>query len=84
MFDSKAIEDIAQRLTSVLPDGVQSIQKDVEKNFKAVLQSVFAQMDLVTREEFDVQTEVLRRSREKLDSLEKRMNELEQQQVKNN
>ena len=76
MFDSKAIEDIAQRLTSVLPDGVQSIQKDVEKNFKAVLQSVFAQMDLVTREEFDVQTEVLRRSREKLDSLEKRMNEL--------
>ena len=70
-------EDIAQKLGSVLPEGLQSIQKDVEKNFKTVLQNSFAKMDLVTREEFDVQTQVLARSREKLDKMEKQIAELE-------
>jgi BMFP domain-containing protein YqiC len=70
-------EDMAQKLVAVLPDGLQSIQRDVEKNFKTVLQSSFAKMDLVTREEFDVQTAVLSRSREKLEALEKQVAQLE-------
>lgn len=79
MIEPKILDDIAQKLGSVIPDGLQSIQKDVEKNFKTVLQNSFARMDLVTREEFDVQTEVLKRSREKLDSLEKQITQLEEQ-----
>ena len=70
-------EDIAQKLGSVLPEGIKSIQEDVEKNFKTVLQNSFAKMDLVTREEFDVQTQVLARSREKLDKMEKQIAQLE-------
>jgi len=70
-------EDMAQKLGAVLPDGLQAVQRDVEKNFKTVLQNSFAKMDLVTREEFDVQTEVLKRSREKLDKMEKQIEQLE-------
>ena len=53
---------------------------DVQKNMKAMLTSTFAQLDLVTREEFDVQTEVLQRTREKLGALEARIAALEAQQ----
>ena len=77
MIEPKILDDIAQKLGSVIPEGLQAIQSDVEKNFKTVLQNSFARMDLVTREEFDVQTEVLKRSREKLDLLEKQISELE-------
>lgn len=77
MIDPKMFEEMAQKLGAVLPDGLQAIQRDVEKNFKTILQNSFAKMDLVTREEFDVQTEVLRRSREKLDQMEKQIAQLE-------
>jgi len=68
---------MAQKLGAVLPDGLQAVQRDVEMNFKTILQSSFAKMDLVTREEFDVQVEVLKRSREKLDKMEKQVEQLE-------
>lgn len=77
MIEPKIFDDIAQKLGAVLPEGLQVIQRDVEKNFKTILQSSFARMDLVTREEFDVQTEVLKRSREKLDAMEKQIAQLE-------
>ena len=77
VIDPKMFEDMAQKLGAVLPDGLQAVQRDVEKNFKTVLQNSFAKMDLVTREEFDVQTEVLKRSREKLDKMEKQIELLE-------
>ena len=77
MIDPKMLEDLAQKLGAVLPDGLQAVQRDVEKNFKTILQNSFAKMDLVTREEFDVQTEVLKRSREKLDKMEKQVEQLE-------
>ncbi len=76
MIDPTKLDDIAQKLSSVLPEGIQAIQRDVEKNFKTILQNSFARMDLVTREEFDVQTEVLKRSREKLDKMEKEIEAL--------
>jgi len=76
MIDPTKLDDIAQKLSSALPEGIQAIQRDVEKNFKTILQNSFARMDLVTREEFDVQTEVLKRSREKLDKMEKQIEAL--------
>jgi len=77
VIEPKMFEDIAQKLGSVLPEGLKSIQDDVEKNFKTILQNSFAKMDLVTREEFEVQTQVLARSREKLDKMEKQIEQME-------
>lgn len=77
LIDPKLIDDLARRLMSRLPDGVQSMQQDLEANFKGVLQSTLSKMDLVSREEFDVQKAVLARSREKLEQLLKRLAELE-------
>ena len=77
MFDPKQLDDLTDRLVGLLPKGVVDMQKDVEKNVRAMLQSTFAKMDLVSREEFDVQTAVLARTREKLEQLEKQIAELE-------
>ena len=73
----KDVEDIVNKLSALLPEGMQSVKSDIESNFKAVLQSAFAQMDLVTREEFDVQAQVLLRTREKLEALEKTLEAIE-------
>ena len=77
MINPKVIDDLARRLSNAVPTGMREAQKDVEKNFRAVLQNTLAKLDLVTREEFDVQTRVLARTREKLEALEKTMAELE-------
>ncbi|SCZ66994.1 ubiquinone biosynthesis accessory factor UbiK [Thiohalomonas denitrificans] len=76
-MDTRFIDDLAQRLTQALPQGARDLQNDLEKNFRAVLQSSFAKLDLVTREEFEVQTQVLARTRSKLEALEKRVAEME-------
>jgi hypothetical protein len=60
-----------------VPEGVSALRRDLEQNFKGVLQSQLARMDLVTREEFDVQAAVLKRTREKLAALEQRLADLE-------
>jgi BMFP domain-containing protein YqiC len=60
-----------------MPDSLRALQKDMDQNFKAVLQSGLARFDLVTREEFDVQAAVLRRTREKLEKLEERLAQME-------
>ena len=74
MFDSKTIDDLAARLGRAFE---ASPAKDVEKNVKALLKSGLARLDLVTREEFDVQVEVLKRTREKVEALEARVAALE-------
>ena len=76
-FDPRLIDDLARRLAGSVPEGVQALRRDLEQNFKGVLQAGLARVDLVTREEFDVQTAVLRRTREKLSELERRLQELE-------
>lgn len=76
-LDPKILDDLARRLYDALPSGVRDAQRDVEANFRSVLQSVLGRLDLVTREEFDVQTEVLKRTREKLESINRRLVELE-------
>ncbi len=77
MIDPKIFDDLAAKIGKLIPESVKDMQQDVEKNVKAALQNAFAKMDLVTRDEFDVQTKVLARSRQKLDDLEKKVAELE-------
>ena len=79
MFDAKQLDELANNVLKALPTGVREMQQDVEKNLRGALQSVFAKLDLVTREEFEVQSAVLLRTREKLTALEARVSELEKQ-----
>ncbi|MCK5478794.1 MAG: accessory factor UbiK family protein [Methylococcales bacterium] len=79
MFDPKSIDDIANRLANAVPPGLSNLKEDMEKNFHAILQSALGKLDLVTREEFEVQKAVLAKTRSKLEALEKRVEEIEQQ-----
>ncbi len=81
MFDPKAIDDIANRLAGAVPPGFSNLKEDMEKNFRAILQGALNKLDLVSREEFDVQKAVLAKTRSKLEDLEKRVAALEQQQA---
>jgi BMFP domain-containing protein YqiC len=77
MIDTKFIDDLARQISERIPAGVRGLQQDLEQNIHSVLQNALAKLDLVTREEFDVQTRVLARTREKLDQQEKIIEELE-------
>lgn len=77
MLDPKIIEEFNAKMSSFLAN---SPAKDIEKNTKAMLAGLFAKLDLVTREEFEVQKEVLQRTREKLQALEARVDALERAQ----
>ena len=77
-FDPRLIDDLAKRLAGSLPESLVALRRDLEQNFKSVLQSGLTRFDLVTREEFDVQSAVLRRTRERLAVLEKRLAALEE------
>ena len=79
MLNEKIFEDISSKLSAVANS---SPAKDIEKNMRALLAQGFAKLDLVTREEFDVQTQVLARTREKLAALEALVAELEAQRNK--
>ena len=78
MFDPKAIDDIASRLAGAIPPGLNNLKEDLEKTFQAILQGALSKLDLVTREEFEVQKMVLAKTRSKLEDLEKRVTEIEQ------
>ncbi len=77
MFDSNKINEISNKIKEVVSS---SPLADLEKNINALLKSMFTKMELVTREEFEVQAEVLRNTRQKLDLLEAKLAELEAQQ----
>ena len=79
MLDQKFFEDIARRLCDAIPKPIRDLEKDLQNKFKAVLQNAFAKLDLVSREEFDAQTKVLLRTREKLTILEAQVKAIEQQ-----
>ncbi len=76
-LDPRFIDDLAKRLSAAVPPSVVALRRDLEENFKAVLQSGLTKLDLVSRQEFDVQAAVLKRTREKLEALEKRVAEME-------
>jgi ubiquinone biosynthesis accessory factor UbiK len=75
-------DDIASKLFSALPTSLQNIEKDIQQKFKDILQSAFAKLDLVSREEFDVQTKVLARTREKVELLQKQLDILMEENKK--
>lgn len=79
MIDPKKIESIARQVHESMPKGIRELGEDVEKKVRQVLQSQLSRLDLVSREEFDVQTQVLLRTREKLVALEQRLTALENQ-----
>ncbi|CAI8968226.1 accessory factor UbiK family protein [Methylocaldum szegediense] len=79
MFDKATLNDLARRLAEAVPTNLFMLQEDLEKNFRAILQASFAKMNLVSREEFEVQTAVLARTRERLERLEAQVAELEKQ-----
>ncbi len=76
-MDNLAFDDIARRLFAGLPDAAKSMRRDIESNFRAVLQSSLGKLDLTTREEFDVQTRVLERTCARIEQLEQRIATLE-------
>ncbi len=82
MIDSKVIDDLANRVAAILPDGLQTLHADMQKNIRSVLEAGLGHLDLVSREEFELQSAVLARSREKLEQLEQRLAELEKEQSK--
>ena len=77
MLDPRFIDEFAERMMGLLPPGAAELKDDLQKNLRATLQTMFSRMDLVTREEFDVQAAVLQRTREQLEALEKRVDALE-------
>lgn len=76
---SHTIEEIAERIEQNLPEGMRQTKAEVEKNVRQAVSNGFSRMDLVTREEFDIQTQVLARTRTKLEALEQRVATLEAQ-----
>ncbi|OUS29508.1 hypothetical protein A9Q98_06200 [Thalassotalea sp. 42_200_T64] len=78
MINAKKIEDIAKQITESIPPGVKNVASDFEAKAKQVLQSKLSQLDVVSREEFDVQTQVLIKTRAKLDEMAAKLIELEE------
>jgi len=80
-FDAKVFEDLARRMADAMPPQFAALRADMEANFKSVLQAGLTRLDLVTRQEFDVQAGVLARTREKLEALEARLATLEAEKM---
>ena len=70
MFTTEQLENLAQKLCSSLPAAVANLDVEIKEKFKEILSYTFSKLDLVTREEFDVQLKVLARTREKVETLE--------------
>ncbi|HAU91816.1 MAG: accessory factor UbiK family protein [Alteromonadaceae bacterium TMED7] len=83
MLDPKKLEDIARQIADSVPPGVKNMAEEAEGKIKQVLQSQLSKLDLVTREEFDIQTQVLIKTREKLEAMEVRLAALEAEQAAN-
>ncbi|GAB3345691.1 MULTISPECIES: ubiquinone biosynthesis accessory factor UbiK [Marilutibacter] len=79
MIDLSHIDELARRLSNLVPPGLRESREELQENFRTVLQSGLTRLDLVTREEFEVQREVLLRTREKLEALQQTVAELEAQ-----
>ena len=77
LMTDDSVESLASKLAEAVPEGLRSMREDLESNFRAVLRSSLSKLDLVTREEFEVQEAVLAKTRDKLEALEARLKDLE-------
>ena len=76
-MSSESIEGLAKKLADAVPEGLKTVRDDLEQNFRAVLKSGLSKLDLVTRDEFEVQEAVLERTRAKLEALEAKVAAME-------
>lgn len=83
-MDNNIINELAGKLADAVPGDLNELRNDIESNFRALLQNGLDKLDLVTREEFDVQRKVLERTREKLDRLETELEELQRDTIGEN
>ncbi|MBT8102628.1 MAG: accessory factor UbiK family protein [Gammaproteobacteria bacterium] len=77
-MSDESIENLAKKLAESVPEGLRVLRDEMENNFRSVLRASLSKLDLVTREEFDVQEAVLARTREKLEVLEAKLEQLEE------
>ena len=77
MIDPKLINELTEKLTAIIPPSAQALCNDLKKNVESILQASLGKMNLVTREEFDAQVQVLARTREKLEALAAELDQLE-------
>lgn len=80
MIDLGKIDDLVNRLSESLPPGANRLKEDAQTQFRTILKAAFEKMELVSREEFDIQKSVLERTQIKLESLQRQLEELEAQQ----
>ena len=76
MQNQSTLDELTRRITGLIPENLAGLQQDLEANVRAVLQNALQKMNLVTREEFDVQAALLARTREKLDALQQQLDAL--------
>lgn len=76
-IDNTFFEDLSKKLADAVPENVKTMRHDMEKHFRQIVHTVFTKMDLITREEFDIQVMILSKARGKIEKLEKRIDELE-------
>jgi BMFP domain-containing protein YqiC len=76
-MNSNGLDELARRLADSVPESLRAFWRDMESNFKAVLQAQLGKLDLVTRQDFDVQAAILERTQSKLAALETRLKEIE-------
>jgi ubiquinone biosynthesis accessory factor UbiK len=81
LFSSMTLDDMARRLAEAVPESVRGLGRDLEGNFRAVLQGQLSKLDLVSRQDFDVQSAILERTRAQLALLEARLTELESKSI---
>jgi BMFP domain-containing protein YqiC len=77
MIDNQTINRLSNKIGQLLPSGLQQVKSDFEAQIKTLLQQQLAQLDFVSREEFDIQSRVLQRTRAKLEALESKLDQLE-------
>lgn len=82
MFDPKFFDELSKKLADSIPENVKTMRNDMEKHFRNIIQATFSKLDLITREEFDIQSLVLSKTRGKLEKLEQRVEALEKEKKK--
>ncbi len=79
-LDPKHLDDLAQRLDALIPESLHSTREEIHKTVRACVEGLLQRLDVVTREEFDVQSKLLAKTRERLEELQKRLDALESDQ----
>ena len=82
-LDTQALDEIVRKISSAIPDDLKTAKQNLEKNARSAAEGVFQRLDLVTREEFDVQSKMLSKSQQRIKELEQRIKELEQELLNN-